>query len=567
MRRTHTAGGTTLRDVFIFLLLVYCVRILNACSGGGAAPPPASPPPPPAATVTLTASSASVSTGQSITLTWSSTNANSCTASADPNETDWSGSQATSGSHSVTPVSVGTVNYNLTCAGPGGSGSNSTSVTVTLPSATHFSLSTPASILFGASFNVTVTALDSSNHTVPTYSGTVHFTSTDPRAQLPPDSTLVSGSKVFSVILGSGGTQTITATDTATTSVTGTSNPIAVATLAGTFPVEAFGAKGDGHTDDTVAIQSAINAAATAGGGSILFRVARYFTTGTLQVPTGVVLCGSVEGPFDVAGVNPGATSIAPTLLVTNTTGPFITLQGIGAGVTDLLFHYPNQVGASASTPTVYPYTILDLSPGTKVVRSTVTNAYNFLDIEIGRAIARDLFIGAFNIGVNIDHTYDFVTLQNLHHDVFWDYLESATYPSTIDSWVLNHGTALVVNQMDALVVHNFYAFSRFAGILLTYSPDTTEPGTRTAWGTGSNIDLEAVQFGIIATATTYPGYEFTNVIVGAAPGLGQAAIQLRAGGTNPPDIVVNGASARGTWALGPYPTPEAGTLTLVNPI
>jgi len=38
-----------------------------------------------------------------------------------------------------------------------------------------------------------------------------------------------------------------------------------------------------------------------------------------------------------------------------------------------------------------------------KVVRSTVTNAYNFLDIQLGRVMAQDLFIGAFNIGVNID--------------------------------------------------------------------------------------------------------------------------------------------------------------------
>ena len=105
--------------------------------------------------------------------------------------------------------------------------------------------------------------------------------------------------------------------------------------------VRAFGARGDGQTDDTAAIQSAIDAAAAAGGGSVVFNVGRYFTTGNLIVSAGVVLCGGIEGPFDDAsGVNPGVTTIAPTVLVTNTSAPFISLNGVGAGVTDLLFHY-----------------------------------------------------------------------------------------------------------------------------------------------------------------------------------------------------------------------------------
>jgi len=171
--------------------------------------------------------------------------------------------------------------------------------------------------------------------------------------------------------------------------------------------VAAFGAKGDGQNDDSTAIQSAINAAAAAGGGGVVFNVARYYTTGTFVVPAGVVLCGAIEGPFDVEGANPAVTAVGPTLLVTNTSAPFISLEGVGAGVTDLLFHYPNQVGVTASAPDVYPYTIVAAAPGTKVARSTVSNAYNFLDIESGRVLAQDLFIGAFNIGVNIDHAHD----------------------------------------------------------------------------------------------------------------------------------------------------------------
>jgi len=451
------------------------------------------------------------------------------------------------------------------CGGGNGSGggvNSGGSVT------THFAISAPADIPSGTPFNLTVTALDASNHSTASYSGTVHFTSTDPRVQLPPDSTLSSGTRVFSATLTTAGGQMITATDATKASIAGTSNTINVGTLAGALEVETFGAKGDGQTDDTTAIQTAINAAAAAGGGSVVFKVARYFTTGSFVVPTGVVLCGATEGPFDVSGVNPAITAIAPTLLVTNTGSPFITLQGDGPGVTDLLFHYPHQVNSQSSTPIIYPYTIVSNSPGgAKVARSTVTNAYNFLDIEVGRFTAQSLYIGAFNIGVKIDHTYDFVTLDSLHNGVFWDEVESAAYPSPIDTWVLNHGTALVVNQMDALEMHDFFVFSRSVGILLTASPDLKEPGTRSAWGTGSDVTLDTVQYGIIADATTQPGFEFTNLQVRAAPGLGQAAVQLRSGGTNPPDLIINGASARGTWALGAFPAPAAGRLTVINMI
>jgi pectate lyase-like protein len=548
--------GNTMKKSLLVLFLAACLNLLNGCGGGGSAPPP-----PPAPTVTITASPISVIQGQSVTLTWFSTNATSCTASASPSESDWSGTHATSGSQSVAPASSGTVNYTLMCTGAGGSGSGAASVKVT---AVHFSVSGPANVPSGISFNFTVTALDASNNTVTSYSGTVHFTSTDPHAQLPPDSTLVSGSKVFSATLMTAGSQMITATDTATASIMGSSNSINVGALADAFPVETFGAKGDGKTDDTAAIQNAINAAAAAGGGSVVFKVARYFTTGTFLVPDGVVLCGTVEGPFDVKGVDPAVTAIAPTLLVTNTSAPFLTLRGNGSsGVTDLLFHYPNQVKTSASAPTAYPYTIL-LNSG-RVARSTVTNAYNFLDIEVGgRTSAQDLYIGAFNIGVHIDHTQDFLTLHNLHNGVFWDEVEGASYPTTIDSWVLNNGTGLVLNRVDGLEVHDFFVFSRFAGIFLTDSPDATL-NPRCAAGQGSDIELETVQYGIIATATRL--YTFANLQVGAAPGLGQAAVQLRAGASDPgcnPQVLINGGSVRGSWALGAFPTPAAGNLTAV---
>ena len=78
-------------------------------------------------------------------------------------------------------------------------------------------------------FSFTVTALDQSDNKATGYTGKVHFTSSDAAAVLPANATLTNGmGTFFPATLKTAGTQTITATDTVTATIIGTSGNITV---------------------------------------------------------------------------------------------------------------------------------------------------------------------------------------------------------------------------------------------------------------------------------------------------------------------------------------------------
>jgi hypothetical protein len=145
------------------------------------------------------------------------------------------GSQTITATDTVTPSITGTSNpISVLHGGPTVTPSPTQTPTPTAtPSpgpATHFKVQGPQSPNFayaGHPFDFVVTAQDNANNTAASYTGVVHFTSTDPSATLPSDSTLTNGTGTFQATLNHTN-QTITATDTVNASITGTSNPILV---------------------------------------------------------------------------------------------------------------------------------------------------------------------------------------------------------------------------------------------------------------------------------------------------------------------------------------------------
>src|SRR5205823_1138114 len=89
----------------------------------------------------------------------------------------------------------------------------------------------PASTTAGAAETDILTSPTRRSSDLKSYTGTIHFTSTDSQAALPADYTFVSadnGAHSFSVTLNTIGTQSVTATDQTKPAITGTESGIVV---------------------------------------------------------------------------------------------------------------------------------------------------------------------------------------------------------------------------------------------------------------------------------------------------------------------------------------------------
>jgi hypothetical protein len=192
----------------------------------------------------------SVTAGAGGTITVTARNADGTTAttytgtvhfsSTDPQAElppDYTFTAADNGTHtfSTTLKSAGTQSLTATDVTiPRIAGSES-GIAVSPAAAGAFILAAPANVTAGASFSLTLTVQDAYGNVVTGYVGAVHFSSTDPQAGLPPDYTFTTaddGTHTFSTTLKSAGTRSISATDTATRTLSGGVSGIAVSPAA-----------------------------------------------------------------------------------------------------------------------------------------------------------------------------------------------------------------------------------------------------------------------------------------------------------------------------------------------
>jgi len=223
-----------------------------------------------------------------------------------------------------------------------------------------------------------------------------------------------------------------------------------------------FGAVGDGKTDDTAAIQKALDAAARSVPVCFL-PPGLYRLNGHLTVPAGVTLRGAS------GGAPHSEHPIGTVLLAYGGRGdpdgpPLITLKP-NACVRNLVIHYPEQRLPDVAP---YPWTIRCDGELCQVRDITMTNPYQAIDAGTKwneLHTIRNVFACPLKIGVYIDQCTDIGRIENVHFNPnFWTRMALAPgFPGgDIAGYLKNNLTGFLIGKTDWEYMTNcFVIFAR----------------------------------------------------------------------------------------------------------
>lgn len=254
------------------------------------------------------------------------------------------------------------------------------------------------------------------------------------------------------------------------------------------FNVKAFGATGNGTTDDTTAIQNALNAAAAAGGG-------------TVYIPTGVyVLSAALSGTSLVNIMGDGLSS---ELKQTSTTANCITYAqtGVGyVGISKLLIQGPASgtgvgifMSANSGANPVQAVAIRDLeikqmgSHGVQIQTPIETNIEN----------VQALFCGGDGFNVTNGTSTSFVNCYANHPTGNGYTISGMSYSSLVSCacdnaqamgyYILNSGTISLVSCGTEVPVSYPYQINGSNAVSLLSCYSRTNPSIA-CWVTGGTV-------------------------------------------------------------------------------
>ncbi len=204
--------------------------------------------------------------------------------------------------------------------------------------------------------------------------------------------------------------------------------------------VRDFGAKGDGVTDDTAAIQSALDAVAKT-GGVVHMPAGNYLISDSLRVPGSTTLIGE------------GARweNVVTNILVKKDGFPAIRLTAFWAGVKGLRIYYPDNT--NMANPTRHPPAV-QLEAGHAVVEDIhLSLAWDGISTppggaNAGQSLIRNITGFIHNVGIRLHGPVDVVRIENVH----W-FIPHETDPFGGSPYYWNNRVAFEIGNVDGLLM------------------------------------------------------------------------------------------------------------------
>lgn len=285
-----------------------------------------------------------------------------------------------------------------------------------------------------------------------------------------------------------------------------------------------FQAKGDGKTDNTKAIQRALDTAGDEGGGVVFLPPGKYKVLGRLVVPAGVELKGSLDN----GSVPTGPGSIIQVYADRdNPNGePFLKLAQ-GSGVRGLVFDYPEQQMPKVSS---YPYLMQSLGSDVYIINIGMRGVYNGIDLFSHRSDRHYVDYAAghvFHNGVTAGGGSQDGIISNLQFNPLpyaaGQESKYGSWPSSpakdedfqaIYDYGYNELDFLTLGNVSNQILYNVFHFGSERGLLLT-----EENGIGPS-GISLGLGVDGAKRSVVIEKTGAQGFDFINtqlVTIGAA--------------------------------------------------
>jgi len=265
-----------------------------------------------------------------------------------------------------------------------------------------------------------------------------------------------------------------------------------------------YSARGDGVTDDTAAIQRAMDALGTR-GGVVYLPKGQYLIKGRLNVPPGVTLKGVWESVpahngFRDQGL-PKPTDDGTTLLMTadanKEEAPAAITLNTNSTLKGVVLYYPEQ--SVDGPPKPFPWAIAMRGKNPAVLDVEMLNPYNGIDASQNeRHLIRNVHGQPIRRGVWVDSIYDIGRIENVHFNPWW------SMKPGVFQFQMENGEAFIFGRTDWQYVLNTFCYGYKVGYRFTQSKSGVTNGNFLGIGADDCFMAVVVEqsapFGILIT-------------------------------------------------------------------